>query len=554
MNLFFEYCKSKFYSQFDSDKLLDQINKNIDLFTTEINHEFIYILNKMLTVEPCSYWDKSVCNQVFTLLENLYSKYGDILEIDETIFEYFLMGYNSYSQLSEIILDLRNFNISQEIKTRLYRLPTYTSIVESCLANFLRVITYLTGKARKKDYSSQNTLGKLVSVIKSNGYEEVAKKINVNLRNAINHGKVAVKSEEIGDRLCFYYVENHVPQCIKLSIYEFDKIIDDIFDTASGVLLGMTLFINKHPELLNINTSKGKYVEFSLLAMKLSIPGIYCRSISDTGNNEQLNIEIEIDNTDRGYIAQIAMLVSILVFDKYKEYNKYMISFSNPRMLSGWLRYTNEEIFDMHNQKKRFDVVLKSLIDRSDCIIFDPSTESIDITEVKYFCFPNYITETYKINNIQDVSTPERKRLKAHLFIGEIENKKEIIDIINNAVNWLKGVKNPPSPRIEQKNGLMEADSLYINVYRKDNRRDKEMLPNNENFVCFVDYNLAGKTTLMNGGLPVRVWNEFYHEIIGNIEIVWRESRYFARIVEKVGRNDPCLCGSSKKYKNCCGK
>ena len=23
---------------------------------------------------------------------------------------------------------------------------------------------------------------------------------------------------------------------------------------------------------------------------------------------------------------------------------------------------------------------------------------------------------------------------------------------------------------------------------------------------------------------------------------------------EKVGRNDPCPCGSGKKYKNCCGK
>jgi preprotein translocase subunit SecA len=22
----------------------------------------------------------------------------------------------------------------------------------------------------------------------------------------------------------------------------------------------------------------------------------------------------------------------------------------------------------------------------------------------------------------------------------------------------------------------------------------------------------------------------------------------------KVGRNDPCICGSGKKYKNCCGK
>jgi len=25
------------------------------------------------------------------------------------------------------------------------------------------------------------------------------------------------------------------------------------------------------------------------------------------------------------------------------------------------------------------------------------------------------------------------------------------------------------------------------------------------------------------------------------------------RKVEKIGRNDPCSCGSGKKYKKCCG-
>ena len=28
----------------------------------------------------------------------------------------------------------------------------------------------------------------------------------------------------------------------------------------------------------------------------------------------------------------------------------------------------------------------------------------------------------------------------------------------------------------------------------------------------------------------------------------------FVRKAEKVGRNDPCTCGSGKKYKKCCGK
>ncbi|EGT3615762.1 hypothetical protein FHH43_05850 [Clostridium perfringens] len=204
--------------------------------------------------------------------------------------------------------------------------------------------------------------------------QKLQKNVNVNLRNSINHGKVAVKRDKIGEKLCFYYVEKYVPKCIELPLYEFDCIIDSTFDTASGILLGLSLFTNSHLELLNIDTVKREYSAFSLLAMQLSILGIYCRSISNIENKKQLNVDIEIQNTDRSYIAEIATLISILVFDRYKKYEKYMFSFSNPRMPHRWIRYTNQEILDMYTGEKDFDVVLKNMINRKDFIIFDPST------------------------------------------------------------------------------------------------------------------------------------------------------------------------------------
>lgn len=33
----------------------------------------------------------------------------------------------------------------------------------------------------------------------------------------------------------------------------------------------------------------------------------------------------------------------------------------------------------------------------------------------------------------------------------------------------------------------------------------------------------------------------------------WRDSKTYVN-KNKIGRNDPCPCGSGKKYKNCCGK
>ncbi|EGT3615761.1 hypothetical protein FHH43_05845 [Clostridium perfringens] len=106
---------------------------------------------------------------------------------------------------------------------------------------------------------------------------------------------------------------------------------------------------------------------------------------------------------------------------------------------------------------------------------------------------------------------------------------------------------------MQQKNGLIDVDTLYINVYKKDCRTNKEILPNNKNFVCFVDYNSTEKTVLKDGGLPKSTWNKLHHEVIGKFEIAWGEGHYYTRQATKIWRNTSCPCGSGKKYKRCCG-
>ncbi len=45
----------------------------------------------------------------------------------------------------------------------------------------------------------------------------------------------------------------------------------------------------------------------------------------------------------------------------------------------------------------------------------------------------------------------------------------------------------------------------------------------------------------------------FTPEEYKNIQDQYRKSRT-VRVEKKPGRNDPCPCGSGKKYKNCCGR
>lgn len=557
MNIFkitpLEYCSHKYYSNFDKDNLLSDI-KNIDSNAKDINNAFIFIFDKILHTDPSSYWNKEVYDETLSLLEHLYVSSNGKLNVDELLFNYFLMGYNSYTQITEVIGDVKLFNISSELKTRLYRLPTYTSLVESCLSNFLRVIVNLIGQNNGKDYSVQNKLGALIDIIKKFGFNQIASNTNVNIRNAINHGKVIVRSSPTENELIFHYEEKNIAKTMTMKTYEFDKILDNTYDMVSGVLLALSSFFNNHIDLLNIDKSKKDYISFSFHALELSTPKTQCINISDIENVNQLNIEMKVEKTDRGYLGVLATLISLLIYEKYNDYDQYLISFSNPRMINGWIRFKNQEIQDMTTKNKDFDQVVKEVIKRNDYMIFDASSEEIDLNEVKYFCFPNYNGENFKINNVQDSSVPDRKRLRAHLFINEETDKLKILNIINQAIEWLKTVKNPPSPSWPQKHGDMPADSLYINVYRKDGRKSKEMSNNNENFVCFVDYNENGITTLEHGGVPLGTWKSYHHEKIGNLKIAWREKKYLTRIVRKIGRNELCPCGSGLKYKKCCGK
>ena len=49
-------------------------------------------------------------------------------------------------------------------------------------------------------------------------------------------------------------------------------------------------------------------------------------------------------------------------------------------------------------------------------------------------------------------------------------------------------------------------------------------------------------------------WIEEYSLVEGDFDITVVE-KLKARVVNtvKIGRNDPCICGSGKKYKKCCG-
>src|SRR5699024_5031488 len=161
-------------------------------------------------------------------------------------------------------------------------------------------------------------------------------------------------------------------------------------------------------------------------------------------------------------------MISLMDYDRYNDYDQYMISFSIEKLQSSWVRFTNIEINQMLSGMEGFEKTLNQAINREDYLVWPQSTEEVDLNEITYMRLLNYRNKKFSNNQVEDASIQDRKRLKDNIYIGEIDTREEVLEVIRDCINWIKNLKNVPSPTFHVKNGEMEADSIYLNVYRKD--------------------------------------------------------------------------------------
>lgn len=539
-----KYCFYKYFSDAETDKIVKGINKIIEDNMTDIQPFGLGILHKILYSDLYNDFDKNTAKIVFDKLEVIYSTYKDKIILDDEIMESYMLGYNAYIHIPEMINDLANINVSKELKTASLRIPAYTNIIEGCLSNLFRTILLIINKYSEKDYSSQFSLKCLSDVIEKNGFECITSKIDIDIRNSISHGKY--HSEKSGNDIKFIYMDKQERKEKIMSIYEFDNNINEMYALCGGIIFAITLFINKHENIIYITRQE---IQFDFISMELSIPKLRCIAIWAIDNNKQLNIEFYVTETNKGYLCQVALLLAVLIYNKYNYYEQYMFTFSSERLAKSWVRFTNDEILSLYNGICDFNTLITKVIKRGDVVIWDAPTDNIDLNEVKYFRFPDYQCDKYIINNIVDASIENRKRLRANLYVGNTSDKYELVKIIFESIDWIKQLKNINSPIISHKYGTMEADSVYMNVYRENIKNKQDMFPSNQNFICFVDYNIDGITTLKNGGIFESIWKQYYHETIGRVQIAWNDKKF----IKRLERNCQCPCGSGKKYKKCCG-
>lgn len=80
--------------------------------------------------------------------------------------------------------------IPRDTEIQVKYLPLYNSLVEGVVSNLYKFLRNLLNTIDDKDLLSQNNLGPLVNLLNSKGCTILTKEIDVDIRNAINHGEL----------------------------------------------------------------------------------------------------------------------------------------------------------------------------------------------------------------------------------------------------------------------------------------------------------------------------------------------------------------------------
>jgi len=152
-----------------------------------------------------------------------------------------------------------------------------------------------------------------------------------------------------------------------------------------------------------------------------------------------------------------------------------------------------------------------------------------------------FTKEGRSIDAIWDVYLPAEQKVYEHILENKVTNisgtVKEIGERFNISteyvVAFIDGL-NDILPNPYDVNELEEETAVSIDI-------DFEKL-----YKKMVEYKAKHLYTLPQ-------WNDIFdEERRKEMYVEQRDSRTVVK-GEKVGRNDPCPCGSGKKYKKCCG-
>ncbi len=477
---------------------------------------FYGILKEFCTNRPQYYWNRNASDLVFNNLNKLIQK-------DEKIFiqrfmdsqTEFFESIRAYENITSIVNELENVVYDPGLKTKIFRNPVYIQICEDYLMNLFRVIRNIENGYAEKNYSNQNTLGKIIPVLNRLGYSPITD-IDVNIRNAINHGNLLYD----GNNIIYRYGQDPNNYNEKeINPHEFDQMINESYDLACGIIIGIINVLSQNHTTFQeiLSNEKSQSTEWFRLSYRTENTNLLYLTTAIYGK-PQLNMHLTTSIKNKNNL--IFALIQIIKggYYSFPNFERYHISYDHLNSIPGFLRIPRNDL-----ERCTSDIeIYKNIIKSNDYLISD-IIKNDNIQEYKFYKFPVIKNSNYEIINVKDVSINEFKRLRADLILLNKMKKSEIKKIAFKVINTMKGIYTPPNPHENTKYGEVEADMIFLHVFLlSKERKSYTLFPNNKYFICLVHhYQDKGCPRLKFGGLDEKLWNQYKKENIRKGLISW---------------------------------
>ncbi|PJZ49207.1 hypothetical protein [Leptospira saintgironsiae] len=472
--------------------------------------------------EPGKFYNRKVADELNSKFKTAYDTDSNIfLKGMQSALSYFYTALKSYDYTLELYNEFSESAFDNYFKTNVYRIPTLLRISEDILMNLYRFVRDIHQQYTEKNYSNLETLGQIISVLKSIGYTEFTN-VDTDLRNALSHGKAF----NHGNSVSYKYKKNGQEYPESINIWDFDRKINESLDIASAGIIGVLRFLSSHVDLLEKLLSIADLeVKDMLIKLQFRSSDFRIMDIQRIGGNKQLNALCILKAKDNTSLLISLYYTAIILYLNYPDFDSYFVSYDHIRSLGGYVRFKKNEIIKFLEDE--FSEKVPQLSQKHEINVYEIKEEVKSEREHKYFQFPRIEGEGWYLKYIEDISIESHKRIKAILIVREGRFDKEMVRaFLLESIEKLKRIYTPENPKFVCPYGDSETDAIFIHTFKDSQVRETYSLFNsNKNFLCIANYYRNGTVPrLVHGGIMESLWKEYSREFIDSIEFGWNSN------------------------------
>ncbi|TDU08486.1 hypothetical protein [Bacillus subtilis] len=511
---------------FDSELVMKGYKERIDQNIEGIQYipkTWLPLIYDLIFDEEKQFWNKDIKDFIYNLIDEVKCKNVNtdlFFENFRDSLDNFFLALSSYDRVLSTLNLFNKTIIPRDTEIQVKYLPLYNSLVEGVVSNLYKFLRNLLNTIDDKDLLSQNNLGPLVNLLNSKGCAILTKEIDVDIRNAINHGGTYLKEK---DKIIFNFTNRGKPKSKEVSVSQFKRQIYKIIDLVNGLLAGIVKFNVKNYKSIaqSICSNTTDIVYQSWIKLEMSTYNLRCNLLNVDEINNQVNLYFSTyEVPSNNELIQFGIFTFVKLVMLYPESDRLFLTFNNDKQINSFLLTDTADIIAYIQN----GIDAQYLVDKiSRNSLFGANFQDDDTVSGNYTLHCHYHDikeEEYIVKNIRDTSTNNLKRFKIEIYMKNSKRRSHVKKEIVRIIDKVRHLENFPEITHDKKYGKMPADVIFMDIFKEYGRksdRKRYIMSSNDNFIAQAQY-FSCKEYKVN---KERLSKDLVVRTEGNIEFAW---------------------------------